>query len=53
MRRRYKFFDEHKVVVLALAYPKTVQEDNSAEETTRIRQGGEEMEKERARSLRR
>lgn len=46
MRCCYKFFVEHKVVVLALAYPKSMKEDISAEDKKRIRKAIEEIERE-------
>lgn len=46
MRCCYKFFIRHKVVVLALAYPKSVQEDISADDKKRIRKAINEIEKE-------
>jgi len=44
MRCCYKYFEEHKIVVLAAVYPKSVKENISADDKRRIRNAIEEIE---------
>lgn len=46
MRCCYKFFEDHKLVILGLVYPKSVQENLSSEDKHRIRAAMKEIEAE-------
>ncbi len=44
MRCCYRYFENHKVVVLAVVYPKNVQEDLSSDDKKRIRNAIDQLE---------
>ncbi|MFO0917191.1 MAG: hypothetical protein U0872_02625 [Planctomycetaceae bacterium] len=46
MRCCYKYFEEHKVVALAIVYPKGTKEDISEDDKSRIRRAIQEIERE-------